>query len=144
MASYSNTNSSNTNKRNTKKQQHQKAVTTNVDDDVILEKMKKGITAFYPPLLKDTAWQTIYLENDVVASVENLYLLLRHFKDTSLKSGTTYDNLMEVKRHFANWHQINQSKKALGQFLQEGKKAVMHYSKGNVVQSTMSMRLNKS
>jgi len=86
--------------------------------------MKKGITAFYPPLLKDTAWQTIYLENDVVASVENLYLLLRHFKDTSLKSGTTYDNLMEVKRHFANWHQINQSKKALGQFLQEGKKAV--------------------
>jgi len=123
MASYSNTNSSNTNKRNTKKQQHQKAVTSKTDDDVVFEKMKKDITAFYPSLLKDNAWQTIYLENDVVASVENLYLLLRHFKDTSLKSGTTYGNLMEVKRHFANWYQINQSKKALGQFLQEGKKA---------------------
>lgn len=122
-ALYSNTNSSNTNNRNIKKQQHQKAVASNVDDDVILEKMKKGITAFYPALLKDDAWQNLYLENDVGLSAENLYLLLRHFKNTSLKSGTTYGHLMEVKRHFANWYQINQSKKALGQFLQEGKKA---------------------
>ena len=123
MASYSNTNPSNTNNRNIKKQQYQKAVASNVDDDVILEKMKKSITAFYPSLLKDDAWQNLYLENDVGLPAENLYLLLRHFKNTSLKSGTTYGNLMEVKKHFANWYQINQSKKALGQFLQEGKKA---------------------
>jgi len=122
-ASYSNTNSSNTNNRNTKKQQHQKAVTPKTNDDVILEKMKKGITAFYPTLLKDNVWQNLYLENDTCLSTENLYLLLLHFQNTSLKSGTTYGNLMEVKRHFANWYQINQSKKALGQFLQEGKKA---------------------
>ena len=124
MASYSNTNSSNTNNRNNKKQQHQKAVATNdADDDVILEKMKKGITAFSPTLLKDDVWQNLYLENDTCLSAENLYLLLRHFQNTSLKSGTTYSNLFEVKKHFANWYQINHSKKALGQFLQEGKKA---------------------
>ena len=63
MASYSNTNPSNTNNRNIKKQQYQKAVASNVDDDVILEKMKKSITAFYPSLLKDDAWQNLYLEN---------------------------------------------------------------------------------
>ena len=68
-------------------------------------------------------WQKLYLDNELNASAENLYLLLRHFKNTSLKSGTTYCNLIEVKRHFANWHQINQSKKALTQFLKEGKKA---------------------
>ena len=122
-ASYSNTNSSNTNNRNNNKQQYQKAVATNVDDDVSLEKMKKGITAFYPTLLKDDVWQNLYLENDTCLSTENLYLLLRHFQNTSLKSGATYSNLFEVKKHFANWYQINQSKKALGQFLQEGKKA---------------------
>ena len=122
-ALYSNTNNSNTNNRNTKKQQYQKAVTQNDDDDVILEKMKKGITAFYPTLLKDDAWQKLYLVNDIGSSAENLYLLLLHFKNTSLKSGTTYGNLIDVKKHFANWFQINQSKKALGQFLQEGKKA---------------------
>ncbi|GEM_PF-4452007 len=69
MASYSNTNSSNTNNRNKKK--HQKAVATN-DDDVILEKMKKGITAFYPSLLKDDIWQNLYLENDMGSPTENL------------------------------------------------------------------------
>ncbi len=127
MAPYSNTKSSNTNNRNTKKQQHQKAVTLNIDDDVVFEKIEKGITAFYPILLKDNPWQSLYLETNISStqklSAEKLYLLLLHFKDTSLKSGTTYGNLMEVKKHFANWYQINQSKKALGQFLQEGKKA---------------------
>ena len=111
------------NNRNNKKRQHQKAVATNIDDDVILEKMKKGITAFYPTLLRDDVWQNLYLENDTCLSADNLYLLLRHFQNTSLKSGTTYSNLFEVKKHFANWYQINHSKKALGQFLQEGKKA---------------------
>ena len=127
MASYSNTKSSNTNNRNTKKQQHQKAVTSNIDDDVVFEKIEKGITAFYPTLLKDDTWHNLYLETNISStqklSAEKLYLLLLHFQDTSLKSGTTYSNLMAVKKHFANWFQINQSKKALGQFLQEGKKA---------------------
>ena len=126
MASYNNTKSSNTNKRNTKEQQHQKAVTIKIDDVGGFSKNKKDITVFYPTLQNDGGWQALYTSTAINSkrqlSVEEMYLLMQHFKCTSLKSGTTYADVSEVKKHFANWFQANLSKKAILQFIQEGKK----------------------
>ena len=126
MASYSNTNSSNTKNTNTKKQQHHKAVTHKIDVADEFEKIKKDIITFYPPLLSDTNWQLLYTATPITSkrqlSIEEIYLLILHFKDTSLKAGTVYADISEVKKHFANWFQANLAKKSLLQFIQSAKK----------------------
>ena len=124
-AYYSNTNCSNTKKINTKKQQQQKEA-THKSDDVVFENLKKDIRYFSPTLLKDTSWQTLYTSSssDVKKqfSIDEIYLLILHFKNTSLKSGSTYVDISQVKKHFANWFQANLTKKTLLKYIQEGKR----------------------
>ena len=124
-ASYSNKEGSNTKNRNTKKQQHQKEA-THKTDDVGFEKIEKDINTYYPTLLNDASWQSLYISTPINTkrqlSTEEMYLLLLHFKNTSLKSGATYTETALVKKHFANWFQLNLSKNQLLQYIQEGKK----------------------
>ena len=124
-ASYSNTKSSNTKNTNTKKQQHQKESTHRIDA-AGFEKNEKDIRLYYPTLSNDAAWQSLYVSTAISTrrqlSLEELYLLMVHFKSTSLKAGATYTNVSQVKKHFANWFQANLSNKTLLQFIREGQK----------------------
>lgn len=131
----SNTDSSNKEKTNTKQQQHK-------DYPVIDE--KNDIQFFSKSLKGDTIWHTHFLKHEVLKDANSLLSksdfegLLRHFEETSLQQGCIYQNLEEVKRHFANWFNANHAKGALVCFIKEYRR------KGNKAKTQTGSLLGKA
>ncbi|MFK7949734.1 MAG: hypothetical protein AB8G11_19235 [Saprospiraceae bacterium] len=130
---------SNTNSSNTKIQQQQ----AKVDDDVSLKNLKNEkrfsnefskenvenqmATDFLPYLQKDESWKKQFIGKNIckqvgvteILTLPKFELLLKHFAQTSISSGTTYPNIAAIKRHFFNWFSANLKKGALPNYIEQ-------------------------
>ncbi len=128
----SNTNSSNTKHSNTEIQQQQ----TTVDDNVILKNENQSNVETLQDiqtlqcnvctrtiLANDSNWKKQFvgktIENNVILTNDKFDLLIRHFSQTSISSGTTYKNVAAIKRHFFNWFNANLKKGALSAYIEQ-------------------------
>ena len=127
----SNTNSSNTKHSNTITQQQQ---AKNDDGDFLknentvgVEPLKFNGSTLLPFLEKDEIWKKQFVGQDIckqpgnseILTVAKFDLLLKHFGQTSISSGTTYANLAAIKRHFFNWFHANLKKNALVNYIEQ-------------------------
>ena len=130
----SNTNSSNTKHSNTEIQQQQ--TKTDDDDDVILKNENQSNVQTLQDvqtlqcnvctrtiLANDSNWKKQFvgkrIENNVILTNDKFDLLIRHFSQTSISSGTTYKNVAAIKRHFFNWFNANLKKGALSAYIEQ-------------------------
>ena len=131
----SNTNYSNTKHSNTKIQQQQ----TKAADDVSLKNLEnekrfskenvenQTATDFLSYLQQDENWKKQFIGKNIckqvgtieILTITKFDLLLKHFAQTSISSGTTYPNIAAIKRHFFNWFNANLSKNALPNYIEQ-------------------------
>jgi hypothetical protein len=131
----SNTDNSNTKHSNTKIQQQQ----IKADDDVSLKNDKskvefirpkeilKTATDLLPSLQNDEVWKKQFIGKNIckqvgtteILTATKFGLLLKHFTQTSISSGTTYPNIAAIKRHFFNWFNANLNKNALPNYIEQ-------------------------
>ncbi|MFK7948172.1 MAG: hypothetical protein AB8G11_11305 [Saprospiraceae bacterium] len=84
-----------------------------------------------PFLEKDEIWKKQFMGQDIckqigtteILTAPKFDLLLKHFGQTSISSGTTYANVVAIKRHFFNWFHANLKKNALVNYIEQQTKA---------------------
>jgi hypothetical protein len=84
-------------------------------------------TDFLPFLENDEVWKKQFVGKDIckevgtteILTLPMLDLLLKHFTQTSISSGTTYPNVAAIKRHFFNWFNANLNKNALSNYIEQ-------------------------
>ena len=85
----------------------------------------KDISFYLEELVKDYDWIHPYIEMpiapDVFLDQKQIQILLQHFITTSLQAEKKYTTVREVKVHFANWLNKNNSNDLLITFIKEGK-----------------------
>ncbi|MFK7947788.1 MAG: hypothetical protein AB8G11_09365, partial [Saprospiraceae bacterium] len=88
-------------------------------------------TPLLPFLAKDEIWKKQFIGQDIckqigtseILTAPKFELLLKHFGQTSIPSGTTYANIAAIKRHFFNWFNANLNKNALSNYIEQQTKA---------------------
>ncbi|MFK7949219.1 MAG: hypothetical protein AB8G11_16630, partial [Saprospiraceae bacterium] len=93
--------------------------------------VEQTATPLLPFLEKDEIWKKQFIGQNIckqigtteILTAPKFDLLLKHFGQTSISSGTTYANIAAIKRHFFNWFNANLNKNALPNYIEQQTKA---------------------